>query len=360
MRTRTSRRPLRSAPSLFLLASTTFAVATFTRGAAAQGAEADRPAPPSAAAPGATPPASPPLAPASTADVVKLKDGSLFRGLILENVVGDHVAMKTATGDVRSFPAADVVYAGPASAQPAPPPVATPEGAPPPAPAPMGPPQALVTLDAPAIKLHFEATAPDTDFHLRTGDSVISGVAATSRGAAAFSGSAQNYAHICTAPCDATLPKGTHRLALSQGQEPVETDHPVVIDGAATLRGTYESHQGQRIAGWVLFGTAIPLGTLAIILGVTHEGEDCSNQFSDGYCPTKSEPDGALMAGGAVLLIAGGITGLVLGLHRDTSTIEVVPFGAPVPTSPVARATRVGGWLAPGRGAPGLALRARF
>ena len=153
-----------------------------------------------------------------TPDRVKTKDGSMYRGTILEIVAGDHVDLRLSSGEVKRFASADVVYAGAAV-----------DGAPP-APAAQRGPQPLVTLDAASAKLHFEATSPDIDFHIRTGEAVVSGEMWTGRGGGAYAGTATDYEPICTAPCDATLPVGTHRLALSQnGHSPVEPDEPTVI-----------------------------------------------------------------------------------------------------------------------------------
>jgi hypothetical protein len=54
-------------------------------------------------------------APGALADVVKLKDGSLFRGTITALVAGDHVDLLLLSGETRQFTMSEVAYAGPAA-----------------------------------------------------------------------------------------------------------------------------------------------------------------------------------------------------------------------------------------------------
>ena len=106
-------------------------------------------------------------------DVVKLRDGSMFRGTIAELVAHDHVDIVLSSGQTRRFPLADVTYAGPsvapASAPPSPPP-------PPPPPPPSGGPQPLVGMRGPRAELRLEANDSDVEFHVRTGTAQLQGV----------------------------------------------------------------------------------------------------------------------------------------------------------------------------------------
>jgi hypothetical protein len=63
----------------------------------------------------ATAPSSAPASGADAArlpDIIRSKDGSLFRGTIVEMVVNDYVVIVTLTGESRRFALADVSYAG--------------------------------------------------------------------------------------------------------------------------------------------------------------------------------------------------------------------------------------------------------
>lgn len=63
--------------------------------------------------------------------VVETRDGSTYRGELVENVVGSHVTLKLATGEIRRIEALDVKHQGPeAPPSPAAPPPVTPGPAP--------------------------------------------------------------------------------------------------------------------------------------------------------------------------------------------------------------------------------------
>ncbi|MDH5676939.1 MAG: hypothetical protein OEZ06_32785, partial [Myxococcales bacterium] len=59
-----------------------------------------------------------PVAPSAPADLVLLKNGGLVRGTISELVPAEKVVIVTITGEARSYPMAEVEYAGPASGAP--------------------------------------------------------------------------------------------------------------------------------------------------------------------------------------------------------------------------------------------------
>lgn len=61
---------------------------------------------------------------------VTLKNGSLYRGALIERIQGDHVTLKTATGEVKTFLWADLALAAAAAPTPVPPPPAKPLEAP--------------------------------------------------------------------------------------------------------------------------------------------------------------------------------------------------------------------------------------
>ena len=276
----------------------------------------------------------------------------MYRGTILELLVGDHVDLRLASGELKRFAMSDVAYAGPSTdAAPAPAPPTPPPPPPPPPPAP----QPLVTLDAPPAKLHLEATGPDVDFHIRTGEGTVTGFAYLGRYFGGYNAVAQDYEHICTAPCDATLPAGTHRLALSQGgHSPVEPSEPVTVTGPATVRGTYDSRQGVRIGGWILLGTSLA-GMTGLMLASLQTTQVCPSSV----CVTESSINGPLMGAGVAVGVVGSLVSAILILQRDTATIEVVPLAGSALTVPAARAEAQ--WLAPSIvGAQGAGLRVRF
>lgn len=281
---------------------------------------------------------------AAPPDLVRLRSGSLYRGTILELVVGDHVDVRLASGETKRFAASDIEYAGPASAAPgaAPPP--------PPPPSPVGP-RPMVTVDGASAPVRFESTTPDTDFHLRTEDATAVGW--TGRGA--YLAVARSYSHICAAPCEGTLPVGRQRLALSlEGGVPVEPDEAVIVPGPSTVRGTYVSNRGTRVAGWLVFLGSLTAGTAMMVLSIQHT-QDCSS----GYCMTDTSTNSGLLGAGAGVVIAGSLLSLALIFQRDHVSMTVTPINAGSVQLP-SLARREGAWLAPESSAPGLGLTARF
>jgi hypothetical protein len=281
-------------------------------------------------------------------DVVKLKDGSMFRGTILEIIARDHVDIQLPSGEVRRFETEDVAYAGDASHAP----LESHEAPPTKAPAERessrssdatANPRPLVTLEGRVAKVHLEASTPDTDFHIRTGEAVAKG-----------------YARLCTAPCDVTLPAGKHRLALSAGGNfPIESASTVDITGPSTVHGTYNSKQDVRIAGGVVAGLALATG-LGMLIGSFHTVQDCSLQSVTGSCSQTPNTDVGLALAGIGVIFGGGLVAVLLLGQQDTADIEVVPLTSSSLRAPLL-ARSEGAWLAAAAHGPdGLGVRLRF
>ncbi len=258
------------------------------------------------------------------ADEVKLKDGSVFRGMITELVPRDHVDLLMASGQTRRFPAADVAYAGPAARPPAP---AAPPG-------PRG------------VPLHVESDQDDVALLVRTGQ--VEGEAWGFRGAVAMA--ARDYAVLCTAPCDTQVPVGVHRLALSEhGGHVVEADDPIEVRGPSTLRAHYESRVGVRVAGYVVGVAAAVTG---IVLIATSYNGNCDPNTSN----CQQFNTGQLVAG-FVTLVAGGIVGGIMASIGDKANLQLVPMGASGPIKLPGTSESVAVGAADGAG---LALRLAF
>jgi hypothetical protein len=279
------------------------------------------PAPPQQATPQQATPQQAAPQQAMPPDIVRLKNGSLYRGTVMELVAGDHVDVRLPSGETKRFPMSDVDYAGPASGVP---------GAEAPAPASAGPPppRPLVTIDAKAAKIHFEATSADTDFHIRTEDVTVEGTGwGWGRGLYGFASTAEahGYAHICAAPCDVTMPVGKYRLALSQGgKKPVEPDHAVTIDGATTIQGKYVSYAGTRGAGWGLFAISLAAGFGLMAVGVANPSQNCMNN-ADGSSFCTPQANTGLIAAGAIVSVVGSLLSLAFILQHDRAEITAQP-----------------------------------
>ena len=159
-------------------------------------------------------------------DLVKLNDGSFFRGVILEKVANDHVDIELPSGERRRFEMRDVAYAG-----------AKPQEA-----ASYG-----LAVAGPLAHVELRADEPGVTYEVRTGE--VTGAR----------GGGSVLAAICAAPCEANLPIGEHRLALSKGEGKTTTIEPVTIAGPARLDAHYVSRAGLR---WLGVGTMI-VGTAA-------------------------------------------------------------------------------------------------
>jgi hypothetical protein len=278
-------------------------------------------------------------------DIVKLKDGSLYRGTIMALVAGDYVEVRLPSGDTKRFAMREVTYAGAASDQPksgasAEPAVRT-----------------LGRQDTKSAKVHFESDTPDSNFHIRTGEATLVGWA----GRGAFTALAHSYDNICAPPCDATLPIGQHRLAFStRGRAPIEAEDALTIEGPSTVKAAYVDNAGTRVAGLIVYGVSFAVGTMMIVASAERHTPDCTGQSIARSCVDTSAPvDGGLLWGGVAVLGLGAILGSVLAFQRDHVILEVTPMAAAVRSPALAR--REDAWVLPeAAGASGLALRVRF
>lgn len=237
------------------------------------------------------------------ADEVRLKDGSVFRGTITELVPKDHVDLLTSGGQTRRFAAADIAYAGPAS-RPAP-------AAPAPSP------------EREGVQVNVQSDQEDVQLLLHTGQ--VEGVGWGYRGAIAMT--ARAYDTICTAPCNARLPPGLQRLALSHnGHGAVEVDEPINLTNGSILQAHYESRLGIRVAGWLIGLTGAIVGVVLMATAVDTNSTNCGSNPS----PCTTVNDSQVFAGVGVL-IAGAVVGGIMAGIGDKATIAVVPQGAAMP-----------------------------
>jgi hypothetical protein len=259
-------------------------------------------------------PAPQPVAAAPAPDLVLLKDGSMVRGTIVDLKVGDHVQILTVTGESRSYPMSDVQFAGPASERPTrgAPAGGTDAGSS----LPMGTSRSPGSSEVrPKVVVHGqEANASFTSeepltFQVRNGSAIAAGP-----GGVAV---AVGYDEICTTPCQATMPAGTHTLALSKdGGTAIEAEAVTLPPGNSSVEGKYESRSGIRVAGWAIFGVGLVGGTAIALSG----SSSCSaeDEYDCGYTN--------IYIGGGIAL-AGTLVGLVMAYTPDKA--EIVVGGAP-------------------------------
>jgi hypothetical protein len=278
-------------------------------------------------------------------DVVRLKDGSMYRGTISELVAGDHVVIVGVDGQTHRFEMKDVASAGPSAAPPAAPAPASPAV---PTPVQMG------TIAAPA-QVSFQANEGDVQLQVRTGQAAIAGWGWGGRGATSFVGEVHSYQTLCTAPCTAVVPVGTHHLGLSAGGKAVvEAREPVVITGPGTLTGTYTSHYGTRVAGLLVVLVGAGVGSYLMFDSFSAAHTDCPTSTTGACTYTAGSLDGTKFAVGATAATLGALVGVIMMLTPDTAAISFAPVSTGLNVGPREMQR------APALNAQGLALQARF
>jgi hypothetical protein len=296
-----------------------------------------------------SPPASRAAAPP---DVVRLKAGGFVRGTLLEAVPGEPVVILLSNGTRRRFEAADVAYAGPdgalsrspAPADATPPsPRGAPADAPPPRGAPAEPgPRPFATVRTGEARLRLVATRPGVTFHVQSGESRVNGFAFGWLGGhggwgGAFEGRVSNFARLCTAPCEASLPVGAYRFGLSSGGGKVVEANATAVGDGARLVGDYESRAGARAAGAVVAAVGLLAGVTLLSVPLVQLAFDSSRE------PSLAPP----IVGGALLVVSLP-TGLALALLPDVASVRAVE---PPPGLVAAPGGRPAGRRAPGGGA---------
>jgi hypothetical protein len=256
-------------------------------------------------------------------DIVRLKDGGMMRGTIVELVPGKTVEITLPNGAGRTIPMDAVDWAGRASDDPGrgarntqPPRSTVPATAmPPPVPLlPLSdatPPAAQGSSNTATLRLRAEDGQEGLAFYMRTG-------LTTSR-----IGRRPGivYQRLCTAPCEVKLEPGSYRLGLSLDENSVVDADSVVVNasGPSTAVGRYQSYMAARISGVVL-------GFLAMVVGVVvinYSTQRCDTTIPLNSPSTLCYPDHPYAAQGVVIsttgLVLAGLAGLLL---HDTAHVH--------------------------------------
>jgi hypothetical protein len=204
----------------------------------------------------------------SAPDVVRLKNGGILRGTISELVPGDYVSIVLITGEPRKVPYADVQFAGPtneAAATVAPAPARTPDA---------GAATAVAPASGAMSSNKAAETQPFTVVHAQ--ESRVD-VTAKQQGLTLFRRSASagvngvgfvnGYDEVCTAPCNVSIPAGTHTFAVAKsGGKPREADAVSLPAGKANMSIAYADRTVLR-AGLGLLGLAGAIAGIAMVAG---------------------------------------------------------------------------------------------
>jgi hypothetical protein len=223
-------------------------------------------------------------------DVVVLKDGSRYRGIIAEATKDGPVTIVLVTGETRQLQAADVSYAGPAAAEPTAAPAATPAISPTPTPgSDQGEPaDAPDERDAPeVVRVRFESNRNNTEFFVRASN--------------------DKYRKICTAPCVRGLEPATYRIGVRFTKEQkVKVLQSVLIEDPTTLVLDFRSNGGMRDAGGVL----LVIGCLAATASTI-------------YLASAERPDKTLGYIGLGTGVGSALVGLTLASFGDDVALTV-------------------------------------
>lgn len=240
---------------------------------------------------------------------VVLHEGGTYRGTIAESVPDEYLVFVTVSGKTLRFPMNEIEYSGPVrhaavtnemiyerperlmeapvtNRQ-------SPER-----------PQRLVSTLGKENLLRLESPDPDVDFHMLSSTAEGSFSSTYSYGTASM----RSYKHICSAPCEISLPAGKYKLALSKsGNLPIETDEAVEVTQPSVLVGKVESKKHIRTAGWIILGAGNALG-----LGLMGAAAD--------------DLDEGLLLAGTTIALSSTVLALILILVKDDATIDVNPM----------------------------------
>jgi hypothetical protein len=248
---------------------------------------------PALAAAQADPPAQ--AARPATPDTVRLRNGGLVRGTIVELEPGVHVTVLLPNGELRRIPAAEVLEpSDDASRGPSAP-----------------PPDAGVRAD--------RESAPEERVGARAGDPPLREGAARVRLRAERSEGLTFYGALgdeplralCETPCSPTLPVGNYRLALARpGSPQVAVPGRYGLEDGDVLEGRYHARGGTRAAGWVVLGVSLAAG-----LGVALAPLFADARTRDGlWLPA--------IVGGVVLGGLGALVGALLTGAEDEARVD--------------------------------------
>ncbi|MFO0692773.1 MAG: hypothetical protein U0230_04405 [Polyangiales bacterium] len=264
-------------------------------------------------------------APLAPPDVVRTLDGGVYRGTLVEYVPFQRATIRLLDGQVRTLSGANILYAGPASLDPASttaPVAATSPGAPAPAPTSsfVAPGGAIGTSAvAPAtshVVVRFESQSSGLVLHLDTSPDAPSVQPA---GAPPAPRHVPHFEPVCAAPCSAPMPPGPHRFGIAApGRPPAPVDGVVVVGADDVYRLEYRSRARVRAIGWVTLVVGIAVGGSLLVTGIVRS--DCSSDVYGAPCPN----DRAMIAGGAATAGVGIVAGAVMASLHDRA--RVVPL----------------------------------
>jgi hypothetical protein len=250
-------------------------------------------------------------------DLVRLNDGKMVRGLIVELSPNDYVIVQTATGELQRYSMDDVDYAGPAAS--APPPrvkgTAAPGGGGAPAP----------ETSEGSLRIRVTSDQPGLTLHRRTGGAY--GRRYGQPGSHSFV--IRAYGRLCTAPCEFSIDPGVYGFAIEdvRGRRANVGEH-LFLNHDSELELRYSNRSAQRTVRWVLAALFMLSGSAMMIASPLVATCDEYDYWDECYSRPVHIP---LISIGAALAGSGIITMIIAGNTRDRAKITVRPLGAGQP-----------------------------
>ncbi|MFO0682902.1 MAG: hypothetical protein U0234_12655 [Sandaracinus sp.] len=242
-------------------------------------------------------------------DVVRLVDGSYYRGTIVESTP-EHVVLTTLTGEVREFARDQVESEGAATASDT-------------APTTITPPLASRIASSPepseaTTHLHARADSDDLSLHRLNGTATVT--VPTGRGFG--QATVDQFAVVCNLPCDVDIASGTYQLGISRGTGTASRrGRPIELrPGDFLLDVHFEDREGLRIAGWITFiGSAV--AALGLVFGaLAVKGDSHYNRVTGS---SDQDPINVPMAiTGAVIFVLGAAIGMPLAFLNDVAELS--------------------------------------
>lgn len=127
----------------------------------------------------------------------------------------------------------------------------------------------------------------------------------------------KEYVHICEGQCEATLPSGVHRIALSlDGGKPLEPKHPTVLMTDSIVEGRYVDRRPLRIVGWTIWGVLSVTGSMMMVMSLNDTEEPYIIDYKN---------KAAFYAGLGLFVVSFGV-GIPLAVQKDKAVIKVYPL----------------------------------
>lgn len=240
----------------------------------------------------------------STLDTVRLKDGSLYRGTLLEHSPGGHAVLMLHDGSKREFTGDVVAEVLPGS-------TATPAAAALPAAAP-----------APAAEAK-PLSSGKLRLHVRTPNGYELSARKTGEG---------TFEPVCTTECDTRMAAGSYefKLAHPHNSNTWLADGYTDLRSHSNLNAKLASRRGSRIAGGVVLGLGVITGVTLFGVGLKARADEmkvCRDSFAYPDCKGDAEKTGRpLIAVGVVTALVSAIVGGVLAARKDRFEVQETPL----------------------------------